>query len=99
MTKRVRTHRAPGGGRVTPGLAAASLLVLAAIVLPLVVPLYARDEPRLWGFPFFYWYQLLWVFIAAGALSIAYQFVIAHERRRRAERDTGGEDENAGGER
>ena len=30
-------------------------------------PTYAKDEPRLWGFPFFYWYQLLWVFISAIA--------------------------------
>ena len=27
---------------------------------------YADETPRLWGFPFFYWYQLLWVLLAAG---------------------------------
>jgi hypothetical protein len=30
------------------------------------VPLYARDGPRLFDVPFFYWYQIAWV-----ALSIA----------------------------
>jgi hypothetical protein len=28
-------------------------------------PLYAKDSPELFGFPFFYWYQLAWVPIAA----------------------------------
>ena len=27
--------------------------------------LYADDEPELWGFPFFYWYQFAWVFLAS----------------------------------
>ncbi len=26
---------------------------------------YAFEEPRLWGFPFFYWYQIVWVFISS----------------------------------
>lgn len=25
------------------------------------VPFYNRETPSLFGFPFFYWYQLLWV--------------------------------------
>ncbi|CAH2775630.1 MAG: Na+/solute symporter [uncultured Caballeronia sp.] len=29
------------------------------------VPFYNKIEPVLWGFPFFYWYQLLWVVIGA----------------------------------
>ena len=28
------------------------------MVMPLLVPLYNRIEPRLFGLPFFYWYQL-----------------------------------------
>ena len=27
----------------------------------LIVPLYNHDEPSLFGFPFFYWYQFAWV--------------------------------------
>jgi hypothetical protein len=63
----------------------AGILVVVAIVLPLAVPMYARATPALWGIPFFYWYQLLWVFIAAGLLAIAYLFVRGEDRRRRAE--------------
>lgn len=37
------------------------LLLLIPVIGLLCVPLYNRDTPTLWGFPFFYWYQLLWV--------------------------------------
>lgn len=63
----------------------AGVLVVVAIVLPLAVPMYARATPALWGIPFFYWYQLLWVFIAAGLLAIAYVLVNGEDKRRRAE--------------
>jgi hypothetical protein len=63
----------------------AGVLIVIAIVLPLAVPMYARAEPALWGFPFFYWYQLLWVFIAAGLLGISYLIIRVEDRRRRAE--------------
>lgn len=58
-----------------------ALMVVAGVFLliPLValaaVPLYARDEPRLGGWPFFYWYQMVWVFITAACTSIAYACV------------------------
>lgn len=48
---------------------AAHLLLLPPFVGLLWVGLYAKEEPRLWGFPFFYWYQLAWV--PVGALLIA----------------------------
>jgi hypothetical protein len=47
----------------------------------------------LWGFPFFYWYQLLWVFITAGLVSAAYRLVIGEERKRRARAEAGAADE------
>ena len=59
------------------------ILIAIAIVMPLIVPLYAFGEPTLWGIPFFYWYQLLWVFIAAGLLGIAYLIMRKEDRRRR----------------
>ncbi|WP_460534586.1 DUF3311 domain-containing protein [Humibacter ginsengiterrae] len=62
----------------------AGILIAIAIILPLIVPLYAFAEPALWGMPFFYWYQLLWVFIASGLLGIAYLIMRKEDRRRRA---------------
>ena len=42
-------------------------LLLVPIVVPLLVPLYNRREPELFGWPFFYWVQL--VFVGLGVLS------------------------------
>lgn len=42
-------------------------------------PFYARTEPVLWGFPFFYWYQFLWVPLSAVLTGVVY---LATRRRR-----------------
>jgi hypothetical protein len=46
------------------------------LVLPWIavvwVPFYNKLEPMLWGFPFFYWYQLLWVLISAAITALVY---------------------------
>jgi hypothetical protein len=49
--------------------------VLIPIVALMWVSSYAKPTPRLWGFPFFYWYQLLWLFIGAGCVTAAYLVV------------------------
>ncbi len=36
-------------------------------------PLYATENPELFGFPFFYWYQLLWVFICVLVTVVVYR--------------------------
>ena len=75
----------PGLGGVRPARVAAGVLLLLAIVLPLLVPTYARRDPQLLGFPFFYWYQLIWVFIAAILVGSAYVLVRRDERVHRTE--------------
>jgi uncharacterized protein DUF3311 len=49
------------------------------LVLPfaglLWVPFYAREEPSLFGFPFFYWYQLAWVPVTALLIWMVYRKV------------------------
>jgi membrane protein implicated in regulation of membrane protease activity len=66
-----------GSGRQLPTrvLVAVAILVLAPFVALLWVSSYAKVEPRLWGFPFFYWYQFLWVFIASGSTYLAYVLI------------------------
>jgi hypothetical protein len=49
------------------------LLLLIPYVGLLWVPFYNHVEPRLFGFPFFYWYQLLWVPISALLTWIVYR--------------------------
>jgi hypothetical protein len=58
--------------RLTPTKYAVAVILLIGVVVPLLVPTYDQKEPRLFGFPFFYWYQLAWVFIAAGLCAVSY---------------------------
>jgi hypothetical protein len=45
---------------------------VAQFVFLLWVPSYNRLEPSWGGMPFFYWYQLVWVFISAILTAIVY---------------------------
>lgn len=49
-----------------------TVLVLISILGTLIVPIYARSSPYIGPFPFFYWYQLLWVPFVAILMAICY---------------------------
>ena len=49
-----------------------TVLFAAALIGTLWVPFYNHLTPVLWGFPFFYWYQLMWVPIVAILAAVAY---------------------------
>jgi hypothetical protein len=49
------------------------LLLLVPFVATLMVPLYNQREPYLWGFPFFYWYLLLWIMLVPVVIWIVYR--------------------------
>jgi Protein of unknown function (DUF3311) len=49
-----------------------ALLVLPFLGL-LYPPLYATEDPELFGFPFFYWYQFAWVPLTAGITYLVYR--------------------------
>jgi len=65
--------------RVTPTKIIVAILLLFGIIVPLLVSTYDQIEPRLFGFPFFYWYQLAWVFIAAGLCGLSF-WILKRER-------------------
>ena len=65
----------PWSARLTAGI-----LLLIPLVALAIVPVYSKDSPKLWGFPFFYWYQFLWVFLAGGFTWAAY-LVVTNARR------------------
>jgi hypothetical protein len=65
--------------KLTPTKIVVSLILLFAIVVPLLVSTYDQVEPRLFGFPFFYWYQLAWVFLAALCCSVSF-YLLKRER-------------------
>jgi hypothetical protein len=70
------------------------LLLLAPVVALLWVPSYTRVEPRLFGFPFFYWYQLAWVFLAAGLCALSF-LLLKREHDAYARSHPRGEQESA----
>lgn len=47
-------------------------LLTPAIVLPLWVPIYGRETPRVGGFPFFFWFQFLMIGVAVALTAAAY---------------------------
>lgn len=47
-------------------------LLLIPIVLPMLTFVYNRETPRLFGFPFFFWFQLFFTLLAAGTTTVVY---------------------------
>jgi hypothetical protein len=61
---------------LSPGaLIAAGVLLAIPLIALAIVPVYSKDTPRLWGFPFFYWYQFAWVLLASAFTWSAYLVV------------------------
>jgi Na+/melibiose symporter-like transporter len=63
-------HRAPR--KHTGTWIVIAVLLAAAVISTLWVPIYNHLTPTLGDFPFFYWYQLMWVPIVAILAAIAY---------------------------
>ena len=98
-------HPAPTTGgtdprwKLSPTKIVVGVLLLVGIVVPLLVGTYAKVEPRLFGFPFFYWYQLLWVFLAAGLCFLSFVLLKREKDAFARERDAAGSDRTEGGTR
>jgi hypothetical protein len=71
----------PSPHRPLPAATVATVLVLLAvpILAILIVPIYARSGPEVGGWPFFYWYQVVWVPVSALFTGAAY--VVVHRAR------------------
>ncbi len=39
----------------------------------MITPLFNHDEPRLFGFPVFYWLQLAFIVLGVATTSVVYQ--------------------------
>jgi hypothetical protein len=48
------------------------LLLAPAVIVPLLVPLYDSEDPTLFGFPFYDWFQLALIPAAVVLTLIAY---------------------------
>ena len=67
-----------------------AVLLIIAITGTLWVPIYARSAPALGGFPFFYWFQLIWVPVTGGLCWICYLLAKHRPTRDTRPRDGGG---------
>jgi Protein of unknown function (DUF3311) len=53
----------------------AAILLLISIVGAFWVPFYNRPTPKLGDFPFFYWYQLIWMPVTMVLCYLAYLLI------------------------
>jgi hypothetical protein len=63
-------HRLPPATRIAVGI----LLAIPCAALA-AVPTFSRETPKLWGWPFFYWYQVLWVLITPMLTYLAFRLI------------------------
>jgi hypothetical protein len=74
-------------------------LLAPAVVLPLCVPLYDREDPALFGFPFYFWFQFLLI-VGAVALTLpAYVVATGADRAERVARGLPPEPDGSGAHR
>ena len=69
MDQHVPPRKSPAA-RVT-----AAILLIISVGGSLWVPIYARSAPKLGAFPFFYWFQLIWVPVVAILCWICYELL------------------------
>jgi CBS domain containing-hemolysin-like protein len=67
----------------------AAVLLAVAIVVPLLIGVYDREDPTLFGFPFFYWFQFLLIPLTSVLTWIAFKVLTPSDRER--SRAAGGE--------
>ena len=61
-----------GGGSREPSSRLWYLLLLIPYVAVIWVSSYNKAEPSWAGIPFFYWYQLLWIWIGSALIVIVH---------------------------
>ena len=62
-------------------------LLLVPIVVPLIVPLYNDTDPTWFGWPRFYWLQLVFVALGVATTALVYRMTRRSSTERRAAQD------------
>ena len=63
-----------------------TVLLIPPVVVPLWVPLYDKVDPRLNGWPFFYWFQMALIIFATVMTVIAFLLSRIADRKDREAR-------------
>jgi uncharacterized membrane protein len=59
--------------KIKPMYIVLTLLLLIPSLVNLVVPIYNKEMPSMFGIPFFYWFQTVWLVVCSGFyLAFAY---------------------------
>ena len=80
----------PATGEVAPRRSDKSpwnWLLLVPIVVVLLVPIYNHLDPKLGGFPLFYWLQLAFVAVGVATTALVYRMTRRSSTERQAARD------------
>src|SRR3954454_1759380 len=80
----------PATGQVAPHRSDRSpwnWLLLVPIIVPLLVPLYNATDPTIFGWPRFYWLQLLFVALGVATTALVYRMTRRSSTERRAAQD------------
>jgi hypothetical protein len=64
-------------------MAAAGVLLAIPLIALMWVPSYTRTDPEVFGFPFFFWYQFIWVFLCSALTWCAYLLTLSARPGRR----------------
>jgi hypothetical protein len=61
-----------------------AVLLAVGIVVPLLVPVYARTSPTLFGFPFYFWFQFALIPVVSALTYVAFRLSQRATERDRA---------------
>ena len=75
---------APSGPSSSSRWALIYVLLVPAVVLPLWVALYDREDPTFLGFPFYYWFQFLLIPVVSLLAYIAFRLSLRSTDKERA---------------
>ena len=61
------------------------VILAPCIVVPLLVGIYDKVDPQLFGFPFFFWFQFLLIILVTSLTGFCYWLSLIAERKTREE--------------
>jgi hypothetical protein len=65
--------RSDGDPAGNPDRSVWNWLLVIPVVVPLITPLFNHSDPKLLGFPLFYWLQLAFIILGVGTTTLVYQ--------------------------